>query len=452
MIGFDAAPVNHPLTGAETAQMVSAYGLGSTQSSDTSTQTRSSGGAALRAELGNNLLLQDDFEHDLSQWSSEACCNESISLSSEVKRSGTSSVKFVQTPTDKEANAGTGRYRAELKETNSIMQKGKEYWVGFSMNATVLPKDKTVLFQFHQKPDAGKSWGAPPFFIYTEDRKLYLESFVEHEISEIGSFTPGQWNDFAINVKWSRDGSNDGFIDVWHNGTLAAEVDGKNTFTKAERGASGPHIKFGSYTGTRKPGRRVLYYDNFKLGNHNASLEDVSSTAQRATAKPLPSKKPANRRDNTLSPESPLSPSRPTGRNQGRRAFVKEAENQKIGRLSDTKVVFDRAANNGRAVRLNSQASSLFFGANRPARLKNTVPNSLTIRARGQSFKGRAKMAVKINDEVVKTFKVNDGYDFYTLKGLNFRESDQISLHFPNSKSFKGKSDRRLFVDQILLR
>ena len=220
------------------------------------------------------ILLIEGFEGDLKQWGLEKCCSHSITISSDESREGEQSLKVVQRLTDEGDIGGVGNYRAEVK-TTTPMEKGQQYWVGFSVKPNQISNTRTILFQFHQKPDPGQEWGSPPYYLYIENGKFLLRQFVIYDLQDLGEVESDQWTDFVINVKWSTNGQDDGCMKVWRDGELVFTMNGANTYDENVRGQKGPHIKFGAYTG-KQPSRTVVYFDQFKFADSNASYTEVS--------------------------------------------------------------------------------------------------------------------------------------------------------------------------------
>lgn len=89
----------------------------------------------------------------------------------------------------------------------------------------------------------------------------------------------GKWVDFVMHVKWT--GNNDGFMKLYSkvgNGRYQQKVNyvGR-TFWNDED--TGPYLKIGNYKGGTPfpgPSPRVLYIDEYRLGDSNSNFQEVS--------------------------------------------------------------------------------------------------------------------------------------------------------------------------------
>ena len=177
---------------------------------------------------------------------------------------------------------------------------GKEYWYGLS---TYLPKNFTIdnqpeiIFQFHSVPDVGEPWLSPNVGMEILDNHYELGILWDsHYISSkdkskldgqlnypFGNVTAdmGKWTDWVVNVKWDYSKDGDGFLKIWKDGVLILDRKGPNCFNDAV----GPFLRFGIYkwpwkhTELDRPSNttnRVMYHDEFKIGNSKASYQEVS--------------------------------------------------------------------------------------------------------------------------------------------------------------------------------
>jgi len=127
------------------------------------------------------------------------------------------------------------RERAELGEVDASSRVGDEYWYEFSF---YLAKDfpniypaKTALGQFHQKgvtsPPVLFQFGIPQgsntssYYLDLNQTKLGHFPLISEQNLR------GRWQDIRVHARWST--APDGFIRVYVNGRLAADVAGPNT-------------------------------------------------------------------------------------------------------------------------------------------------------------------------------------------------------------------------------
>ena len=81
-----------------------------------------------------------------------------------------------------------------------------------------------------------------------------------------------EWEDFVMNIKPSSD-SEQGFVKIWKNGKLY--INERVALLHPNVNAMG-YWKIGAYVGNPGHGERLLYTDELRVGNANASFEAVS--------------------------------------------------------------------------------------------------------------------------------------------------------------------------------
>jgi hypothetical protein len=174
---------------------------------------------------------------------------------------------------------------------------GKEYWYGFSI---FLPEDYVpdpvweIVAQWHCAPDfdIGEKWRNPVMALSTTAGRWSLVSRWDakrntfqsgkrqyggtHEY-DLGPYQKGVWTDWVVHIKWSY--KPDGFLQVWRDGRQVIDQNGPNAFNDA----TGPFFKMGLYKGwggarQRAGGvsRRIIYHDEFRMGDAEATYEDVA--------------------------------------------------------------------------------------------------------------------------------------------------------------------------------
>jgi len=117
--------------------------------------------------------------------------------------------------------------------------------------------------------------GSPVRLMVKRERFL-IDIGCERESKEkivVGGLTRDQWHEFVFHFIHS--GSDDGFIAVWHNGKQKVAYSGCNLY-----GDSLPKWKVGIYkaafeVGTSLVKSRVVFFDNLKIGDENASYRDL---------------------------------------------------------------------------------------------------------------------------------------------------------------------------------
>jgi enterochelin esterase-like enzyme len=97
----------------------------------------------------------------------------------------------------------------------------------------------------------------------------------------------GRWTDFVMHARWT--GDDDGFLRFWvkvGDGSYQQKIDYKGATWFNDEG-DGPYFKMGAYLGD--PGwkgnsPRVVYTDEYRLGDANSSFDEVAPPGARARA------------------------------------------------------------------------------------------------------------------------------------------------------------------------
>lgn len=220
----------------------------------------------------------------------EICCKYSVQIVNSPVRKGNNAAKFTLYKDDPEVSNSR---RAELR-LNAVPSKS-EYWYGFS---NYLPPDFVkdpsfeVVSQWNARPDKhlGEDWRSPQLDLVTENGYWIIHRRwdprqvtkpknkpIGKEAINLGPYQTGVWTDWVFHVKWSY--QSDGLVEVWKNGKLVLRRTGPNTYNDKV----GPFQKFGIYKpdwkynpDKSKTSKRVIYYDNIRMGNANARYKDVA--------------------------------------------------------------------------------------------------------------------------------------------------------------------------------
>ena len=175
---------------------------------------------------------------------------------------------------------------------------GKEYWYGFS---TYLPKDYVmdnsteIIAQFHGTPDEGEAWFLPNLGLHITENHYEINRFWDskhitnwsqrdgddhYTFGNIQSDL-GKWTDWVFNVKWDYNKGGVGFTKIWKDGVMIFDNKGPN----CTNDDLGPFLRFGLYkwdwkhTEEEIPSNtthRVVYHDEYKIGNEHATYEEVA--------------------------------------------------------------------------------------------------------------------------------------------------------------------------------
>jgi len=239
---------------------------------------------AFSASLHAGVTQVIDFETgDKSQvYSEEQGPTASVEITQEHVRAGSYALKSVMNNKDK---------RAEVTNKYNRGAIGGENWYGWSVYFPAdFPTDGRfdIISQFHDFHKGKPSWGEDgkaPTCIIHRDGRLQLDlkyqpapQSTERHSFALGNFTPGAWHDFVVHVSWTHEA--DGFFKLWLNGELMVDYEGPTYMDYPKQ--KGPYFKIGNYKGAGNwPGTapRVLYFDEFRMGDAEASFEEVNPAA-----------------------------------------------------------------------------------------------------------------------------------------------------------------------------
>jgi hypothetical protein len=239
----------------------------------------------------NPVLLKCSFEDvtDFEKWTKETCRPGSLGISTEVARKGRSSARFEFSKADVTDHEGFVRSELRLgSETDN------ERWYGFS---NYLPHDfisdpmAENIAQWHEVPDwdLGEKWRSPPIALGIENDRYYVKILWAaapvntnktkdgERKDDLGPVDRDKWNDWVFHIKFSY--RSDGILEIWKNRKNIFTYNGPNSFNDKHF----PYFKIGIYKWGWKDWanyspeeKRVLYYDEVRIGNRHASLDLVS--------------------------------------------------------------------------------------------------------------------------------------------------------------------------------
>ena len=239
----------------------------------------------------NSLLLTSAFESttDFNNWSKEICRPTALTISSDVARKGKTSARFEFTKSD--VINYNGFMRAEIRQNS---QAEAEQWFGFS---NYLPADFVTdplaekIAQWHEVPDfdKGENWRSPPISLGIENGRYYVQIlWAAAEVNtndtkdgekkvDLGPVDKAKWNDWVFHIKFSY--KSDGILEIWKNKVKIFSLYGPNSFNDVYY----PYFKIGIYkwgwngwASYSPESKRVLYYDEVRIGNKSANLDTVS--------------------------------------------------------------------------------------------------------------------------------------------------------------------------------
>jgi hypothetical protein len=196
----------------------------------------------------------------------------SITQSKEKYFSGTGSARFELRDTDPEVQSGT---RAEITfPTITNLNRWYSFAIYFPRDGYAKDDADEVISQWHQ--GGGKT---PALCLRTRNDILYLR--VMGAWKSLGTIVKDTWQAYVIKVKHSSGST--GLVEIWRDGKLVLTYKGPNMY-KVTGDIKNPNWKLGIYKSTwnggakTKTSKRVLYFDDIKMGNERATYEEMCPT------------------------------------------------------------------------------------------------------------------------------------------------------------------------------
>jgi len=233
--------------------------------------------------VSSNILIHEDFEG-------------STAFTQVHQQFGTShAFRVIGDPQDRSNHAG----RFELRQNDPIQSNGKrsevlfprqdgnDRWYSYSV---MLPSDgyatdsnREIISQWHQS-----TGGPPTIALKVANDKFFIrsgETADQRRDYPIADVEKDVWHDFVFHIVHSH--RSDGLIEVWKNGEKVLEHKGANSYEDVAQA----RWKIGIYKSTwskreTDTDRRVIFFDNVKLGNENVTLQEMTPV-RNATASAL---------------------------------------------------------------------------------------------------------------------------------------------------------------------
>jgi hypothetical protein len=194
---------------------------------------------------------------------------------------------------------GAKSARFELRASDPMIHRGKrselfvidrithkERWYSFAVffpeNGYAPDSSNELISQWHQE-------GSPPISLRTVNNIFYLR--VLHnlrddkwKVMELAPLTKGVWHEFVFHIIHSA--GEDALIEVWHNDQKLLKYKGRNHFSDKKM----PYWKIGVYKAKwnhnlTASDKRVVYFDNIRVGNEKASYADMRPTGKAGMSK-----------------------------------------------------------------------------------------------------------------------------------------------------------------------
>ena len=200
-----------------------------------------------------------------------------FTLSTNHYYQGLKAARFELRDTDPSVSSGT---RSEAKYP-VITNTNRWYSFGVYFPYTDYKYDSKaeIISQWHQGGGAN-----PSMSLITRANRIYLEVRPNPSTKyqyDLGSIPKDTWQSYVFHINHLH--SSSGIVEVWRNGVKIFTRQGSNAYDYSSYDK--PYWKIGLYkwewngTQTSDVSRRVIYFDNVREGNENASYSDMVKTA-----------------------------------------------------------------------------------------------------------------------------------------------------------------------------
>jgi hypothetical protein len=222
-----------------------------------------------------NLLVESTFESTtnyLAGWANnQHCCDYSVQQTAEQVKAGSKAMRIEVRSTDASTS---GAIRSEITQDADPLNQDR--WYGFSVYLKDWADDEAGehVFQWHPNTDTGSAsmslWTTGGTFTYVTNNTGGTSN---NEYTDLGPVLSNQWVDFVIRIRWATDTT--GLLQVWMKGNLVINRINVKTGAGTSYFKLGIN-KFGWGNSPSTVTKRILYYDEVRIGNSNATYNDVA--------------------------------------------------------------------------------------------------------------------------------------------------------------------------------
>ncbi|QNF32003.1 heparin lyase I family protein [Adhaeribacter swui] len=249
-----------------------------------------------------NLLAEESFDPSLSKiFGRQVYSTYGFGVTTSLSKNNSQAVRL-ELRNDKSA------VRSEIYYGQPTPSTG---WYGLSL---YLPSDTwqnetdsdawEIITQFHGTTDSGDGTRVPPISLSVLKGRFVLTiNYSAKRFNttpdgrvryDLGPVVKDKWLDFVYNIKYSYKA--DGQLRLWMNGNKVVDYTGPNTYNDAVN----PHFKMGVYKRNWSKGsKRVIYFDDVRIGDSKATYNDVAPKASNVVSPP-PVEKPDTSQPLTL--------------------------------------------------------------------------------------------------------------------------------------------------------
>lgn len=232
-----------------------------------------------------NLLAEGRFEPIVSNYfTKQVFTNHGLTIQGRLKRTGSNAARFDLRKADR-------RIRSEIV-LPSETQSNRWYGMSFYLPNNFWDTDKDpdawdIITQWHGVDDAGEPARTPPIslvvmkgqlklVVYWATKSINTNATVSgKKVFPIGPIQKNKWVDMVYHINFSD--KSDGVIEVWKSGKKVVDYRGPNCYNDKYY----PYFKAGIYKRKwNKITQRVVYLDDVRSGNGNATYKDVSPSGK----------------------------------------------------------------------------------------------------------------------------------------------------------------------------
>jgi hypothetical protein len=242
--------------------------------------------ASVSAKAVGNLIWSDNLEGSTfftSVPSKQTATSYAITTVTNPVYQGSKSARFELRDTDPENHSGT---RSEISFDDATnLNRWYSYALYVPSAYYKADPDDEIITQWHQ----GGSL-TPALCLRVKSDKLYIRILGSTWV-ELGAWDKDAWHAYVMHIKHSS--GSDGLIEIWKDGTKIMNRSGANMY-KVEGDLHNPNVKMGIYksdwngSGTTSTNIRVLYLDDIKIGNENATYADMVPSKNGTTTPTTP--------------------------------------------------------------------------------------------------------------------------------------------------------------------
>src|ERR1044072_844083 len=244
--------------------------------------------AKVSAKATGNLVWSDNLEGSTffsTVPSVQPATSYAITTVTNPVYQGSKAARFELRDTDPENHSGT---RSEISfDDPTNLNRWYSYALYVPSAYYKADAEDEIITQWHQ----GGSL-TPALCLRVKSDKLYIRILGTTWV-ELGNWDKDALHAYVMHIKHSS--GSDGLIEIWKDGAKILNRSGANMY-KAGGDITNPTVKMGVYksdwngSGTTATNIRVLYLDDIKIGNENATYADMVPTKHGTTTPTTPTR------------------------------------------------------------------------------------------------------------------------------------------------------------------